>query len=221
MPELTPQNLAIGLTTYVVLLFSLSVHESAHAWMAHKLGDDTAFLEGRVTLNPIPHIDPIGTVLFPLIQIFTGVLLLGWAKPTPYNPANFGRQVTMRQGHMLVAAAGPVSNFVLAALFTAGFVAAFKSGFVDSYVHPLARTLFIGISMNIVLAIFNLLPIPPLDGSKVASYGLPGDLGDRYDRVMGPYGFILLILFVFTGVFRFVLAPIMDWVVALLLSLTR
>ena len=221
MPELTPDNLAIGLTTYVVLLFSLSVHESAHAWMAHKLGDDTALLEGRVTLNPMAHIDPIGTVLFPLLQIFTGVLLLGWAKPTPYNPANFGRQVTMRQGHMLVAAAGPVSNFVLAALFVAGFVAAFRLGFVDTYAHPLARTLFIGVTMNVVLAIFNLFPIPPLDGSKVASYGLPGDFGDRYDRVVGPYGFILLLVFVATGVFRFVLAPIMNWIVILLVGLTR
>jgi Zn-dependent protease len=223
LPELTPDRLAIGLTTYVVLLFSLSVHESAHAWMAHRLGDDTALREGRVTLNPMAHIDPIGTVLFPLLQIFTGVLLLGWAKPTPYNPANFGREVTMRQGHMLVAAAGPVSNFVLAAIFMAAFVAVFQMGVVppDNYSHPLVRTLFIGISMNVVLAVFNLFPIPPLDGSKVASYGLPGDLGDRYDRVMGPYGFILLLVLVVTGVFRFVITPIMDWLVVLLISLTR
>ena len=221
MPELTPDRLALGLTTYVVLLFSLSVHESAHAWMAHKLGDDTALLEGRVSLNPLVHMDPIGTFLFPLLQIFTGILLLGWAKPTPYNPANFGRQVTMRQGHMLVAAAGPVSNFILALIFTIGFVAAFQGGLIDDYRHPLARTLFIGISMNVVLALFNLFPIPPLDGSKVASYGLPGDLGDRYDRVMGPYGFILLLVLVATGVFGWVLAPIMEWVVRLLVTFTR
>ena len=221
MFELTPDKLAIGLTTYVVLLFSLSVHESAHAWMAHKLGDDTALLEGRVSLNPLVHMDPIGTFLFPLLQIFTGILLLGWAKPTPYNPANFGRQVTMRQGHMLVAAAGPVSNFILAALFTVAFVAAFKGGVVEDYRHPLARTLFIGISMNVVLAVFNLVPIPPLDGSKVASYGLPGDFGDRYDRLMGPYGFILLLVLVATGVLGYVLSPIMEWVVRLLVTLTR
>ena len=221
MPELTPERLALGLTTYVILLFSLSVHESAHAWMAHRLGDDTALLEGRVSLNPLVHMDPIGTFLFPLLQIFTGILLLGWAKPTPYNPANFGRQVTMRQGHMLVAAAGPVSNFILAVIFTVAFVAAFRGGVIDDYRHPLARTLFIGISMNVVLALFNLFPIPPLDGSKVASYGLPGDLGDRYDRVMGPYGFILLLVLVATGVFGWVLAPIMEWVVGLLVNLTR
>jgi Zn-dependent protease len=220
LPELTPDRLATGLTTYVVLLFSLSVHESAHAWMANRLGDDTALREGRVSLNPLVHMDPIGTFLFPLLQIFTGVLLLGWAKPTPYNPANFGREVTMRQGHMLVAAAGPVSNFILAAMFTVAFVGAFRLGLVDSYRHPVARTLFIGISMNLVLAIFNLFPIPPLDGSKVASYGLPGDFGDRYDRVMGPYGFLLLLVLIATGVFRYVLTPIMGWVVALLQSLT-
>jgi Zn-dependent protease len=221
LPELTPDRLAIGLTTYVVLLFSLSVHESAHAWMALRLGDDTAQREGRVSLNPLVHMDPIGTFLFPLLQIFTGVLLLGWAKPTPYNPANFGRQVTMRQGHMLVAAAGPVSNFILAALFTVAFVVAFRLGLIDSYRHPIARTLFIGISMNVMLAIFNLFPIPPLDGSKVASYGLPGDFGDRYDRVMGPYGFVLLLVLVATGLFGYVLTPILEWVVALLESLTR
>ncbi len=222
MPELTPDRLAIGLTTYVVLLFSLSVHESAHAWMAHKLGDDTALREGRVSLNPLVHMDPIGTFLFPLLQIFTGILRLGWAKPTPYDPANFGRQVTMRQGHMLVAAAGPVSNFILAALFTALFVAAFRFGVVgpDNYSHPVARTLFIGITMNVVLAIFNLFPIPPLDGSKVASYGLPGNIGDRYDRVMEPYGYLILLALVMTGVFGYVLAPIMEWVVGMLVSLT-
>jgi Zn-dependent protease len=121
---------------------------------------------------------------------------------------------------MLVAAAGPVSNFILAVFFTLAFIAAFRFGIADNYAHPLARTLFIGISMNVVLALFNLFPIPPLDGSKVASYGLPGDLGDRYDRVMGPYGFILLLVLVATGVFRLVVTPVMKWVVVLLVSLT-
>ncbi len=223
MLELTPDRLAIGLTTYVVLLLSLSVHESAHAWMAHRLGDDTALHEGRVSLNPLVHMDPIGTFLFPLLQIFTGVLLLGWAKPTPYNPANFNRSVTMRQGHILVAAAGPVSNLILGLVFSVAFVVAFRSGFVDpdNYRHPLVRTLFIGISMNLVLALFNLVPIPPLDGSKVASYGLRGDLAEKYDRVMGPYGFILLLVLVATGLFGYVLSPIMGWVVGLLVSMTQ
>ena len=222
MPELTPERIAMGLTTYVVLLFSVSVHESAHAWMAHKLGDDTAFYEGRITLNPIPHIDPMGTLLLPIIQLMlTGSLFFGWAKPTPYNPQNFRRDISMRQGHMLVAGAGPVSNIILAILFVIPFVTVFQLGIVQTYRHPIAQTLFLAIAMNVSLAIFNLFPIPPLDGSKVASYGLPGDIGDRYDRVMEPYGFLILMVLVATGVFRFVLAPIMDWVGTLLMSLTR
>jgi Zn-dependent protease len=203
---LTPEHIALGLTTYVVLLFSLSFHESAHAWMAWKLGDETALRLGRVSLNPIVHMDPIGTLLFPLIQIFTSVPLLGWAKPTPYNPANFRRDVTMRTGHVLVAAAGPVSNFLLAFLFGALLVALARGGVnLDSFPATLA---LMGIRLNVVLAVFNLIPIPPLDGSKVASFGLRGDLGDRYDRAVGPYGFIILMLLLFSGALGYVMRPI-------------
>jgi Zn-dependent protease len=203
---LSPEHIARGLTTYVVLLFSLSVHESAHAWMAWKLGDDTAKKLGRVSLNPIVHMDPIGTLLFPLIQIFTSVPLLGWAKPTPYNPANFRRDVTMRRGHVLVAAAGPVSNFLLALLFGALLVALARAG-VDLRSFPATLTLM-GILLNVALAVFNLIPIPPLDGSKVASFGLRGDLGDKYDRAVGPYGFMILMLLLISGALSYVLRPI-------------
>jgi Zn-dependent protease len=193
---LTPEHIALGLTTYVVLLFSLSFHESAHAWMAWKLGDETALRLGRVSLNPIVHMDPI----------FTSVPLLGWAKPTPYNPANFRRDVTMRTGHVLVAAAGPVSNFLLAFLFGALLVALARGGVnLDSFPATLA---LMGIRLNVVLAVFNLIPIPPLDGSKVASFGLRGDLGDRYDRAVGPYGFIILMLLLFSGALGYVMRPI-------------
>src|SRR5262249_44507263 len=117
---MTPEALATGLTTYIVLLFSLSFHEAAHAWTASRMGDDTARRDGRVTLNPFAHIDPIGTVLIPLIQIFgpQGIPLLGWAKPTPVDSRNF-RPDAYRRGQVLVAGAGPVSNFLLAAIFTA------------------------------------------------------------------------------------------------------
>jgi Zn-dependent protease len=209
----------MGLTAYVVLLFSLSVHESAHAWMAHKMGDDTALALGRVSLNPIVHIDPIGTLLFPLIQIFTGIPTLGWAKPTPYNPANFRREVTMRQGHMLVAGAGPLSNVLLALLFTGFFYVAVQAGVPLTERNPVVRILVAGIQMNVILAIFNFLPIPPLDGSKVASYGLPGSFGDRYDRVMAPYGYMILLLLMFTGVLSFIISPITDWVIDTLFRL--
>jgi Zn-dependent protease len=217
--ELTPDRIAMGLTTYVVLLFSLSVHESAHAWMAWRLGDDTAKNLGRVSLNPIVHIDPIGTLLFPLIQIFTSVPLLGWAKPTPYNPANFRRDVTMRKGHMLVAAAGPVSNFLLAFVFTGVLILVVRSGLVQTQDNFLVTLAVLGIELNVLLALFNLVPIPPLDGSKVASFGLPGDVGDRYDRVMGPYGFVILMLLLMSGALGYVLGPIRNVILNVLFGL--
>jgi Zn-dependent protease len=211
--ELTPDRIAMGLTAYVVLLFSLSVHESAHAWMAHRMGDDTALRLGRVSLNPIVHIDPIGTLLFPLVQIFTGIPTLGWAKPTPYNPANFRRDVSQRRGHMLVAGAGPVSNLILALLFTSVFFVMVRAGLPMTERQPLVMIVVAGIQMNVVLAVFNFVPIPPLDGSKVASYGLPGSFGDRYDRVMAPYGYMILLVLMMTGVLGYVISPITNWVI--------
>ena len=221
MSDLTPQHIALGLTTYVVLLFSLSFHESAHAWMAWRLGDDTAKNLGRVSLNPIVHIDPIGTLLFPLIQIFTNVPLLGWAKPTPYNPANFRRDVTMRKGHMLVAAAGPVSNFLLALIFTGILFVLIKAHVVESQEDFLLHLMALGIELNVLLAVFNLIPIPPLDGSKVASFGLPGDLGERYDRIVGPYGFLILMLLLISGAFGYVVYPVQRFIVGLLFGLMQ
>jgi len=219
--SLTPEHLALGLTTYVVLLFSLSVHESAHGWMAHKMGDDTAMRLGRVSLNPIVHIDPIGTLLFPLIQIFTNVPLLGWAKPTPYNPANFRRDVTLRRGHILVAAAGPVSNFLLALIFTGALVVLVRGGLVQGHDSFLLTLAVLGIQLNVLLALFNLVPIPPLDGSKVASFGLRGDLGDRYDRVMGPYGFVILMLLLVSGALGYVLGPLQNLILSALFGLLQ
>jgi Zn-dependent protease len=221
LSDLTPDRIYIGLVTYVVLLFSLSVHESAHAWMAHKLGDDTALREGRVTLNPLAHIDPIGTVLFPLLQIFTGLLLIGWAKPTPYDPANFRRDVTMRNGHMLVAGAGPVSNILLAVLFTAIFFVIIRTGVIDDSRNPIVTMVGVGIQMNVGLALFNLVPIPPLDGSKVASYGLPGTMGERYDRVMEPYGYIILLVLFATGILGYVIGPVARWVILSLFQIAQ
>ena len=221
MSDLTPQHIVLGLTTYVVLLFSLSFHESAHAWMAWKLGDDTAKNLGRVSLNPIVHIDPIGTLLFPLIQIFTNVPLLGWAKPTPYNPAKFRPDVSMRKGHMLVAAAGPVSNFILALVFTGILIVIFRLRLVESGDDFLFHLVTLGIQLNVLLAVFNLLPIPPLDGSKVASFGLPEDLGERYDRVVGPYGFMILMLLLISGAFGYVVWPVQRFIVDLLYGLVR
>jgi Zn-dependent protease len=218
LPALTPHHIALGLTSDVVLLFSLSVHESAHAWMAWKLGDDTAKSLGRVSLNPLVHIDPVGTFLFPLIQIFTGVPLLGWAKPTPYNPANFRPDVAMRKGHMLVAGAGPVSNSLLALVFTGALFAIGRLG-LASPGNPLFTIAALGIQLNVILALFNLVPVPPLDGAKVASYGLPGPLGERYDSVVGPYGFVILLLLLMSGILGRVLAPIQNFILDVLYGL--
>lgn len=222
MFDLTPERLAIGITTYVVLLFSLSVHESAHGWMAWKMGDQTARREGRISLNPLVHIDPIGTFLIPVLQIFWGgVPLLGWAKPTPYDPRNFDRQRSMAQGHVMVAGAGPVSNLVLAFFFTAGLFFMVRVQLTQGFGDPLLTIVATGIQMNVALALFNLVPLPPLDGSKVVSWGLPRSFGERYDRVMEPYGFLILMVLLLSGVLGRILAPVRGWLVDLLFGLMR
>jgi Zn-dependent protease len=187
----------------VVLLFSLSVHESAHGWAALRMGDDTAARQGRITLNPLSHIDPVGTVLIPLLQIFWGgVPLLGWAKPTPVGAHNFRR---LARGHVFVAGMGPASNAILALLFTLGLFLGLRSGVREH--EPVMAILTTGIQMNVVLALFNLVPLPPLDGSWVASWGLPRSVAAPYDRIVEPYGqWILLVLFA-TGALGWVLAP--------------
>lgn len=202
---LRPDQVAWALTYYVVLLFSLSVHESAHGWMALQMGDDTAARQGRITLNPLSHIDPFGTVLIPLLQVLLTsqrIPLLGWAKPTPVGAHNFRK---LARGHVLVAAAGPVSNLVLASLFTAGLFVGLRSGARAS--EPVMALLTTGIQMNVVLALFNLVPLPPLDGSWVASWGLPRAFSAPYERLVEPYGqWILLVLFA-TGALSWALAP--------------
>ena len=207
-------DIILGLTSYVVLLFSLSVHESAHGWMAFRMGDDTAIRQGRVTLNPLVHIDPIGTLLIPLLQLLgSGIPLLGWAKPTPVGAHNFRK---LAQGHILVAAAGPVSNVVLALLFTAGLFVTHRLGLQAGGGGPMEFIVVRGIQLNVALALFNLVPLPPLDGSWVASWGLPRNVAAYYDRIAEPYGtWILLILFV-TGVLGLLLFPVMSLVVRIL-----
>jgi Zn-dependent protease len=215
---LTPERIAIGLTYYVVLLFSLSVHESAHGFMAWRMGDDTAMRQGRVSLNPLVHIDPVGTLLIPLIQIFGpgGIPLLGWAKPTPVGAQNFRR---LARGHVLVAGAGPVSNLALAVIFTGLLLITVRTGLVQGPDELPFLILAVGIQMNVALAIFNLVPLPPLDGSWVASWGLPRSIASRYDRVVEPYGsWILLILFM-TGLLGRVVHPLIGLFTHLLFRL--
>ena len=152
------------LVLLISLWLSLSVHEWAHAWSAWKLGDDTAALLGRMTLNPLAHIDPIGTVLLPLLGV-----PFGWAKPVPVQPHRFTRRVTMRMGMMLTAIAGPLSNLVLAAvsIVLLALLIRFRPGTIEMQqaLFALLRTM---IFLNVILATFNAIPIPPLDGSRVA-----------------------------------------------------
>lgn len=192
----------------IVFLFAISVHESAHAWMANRRGDPTARMLGRITLNPLKHIDPIGTILLPAIAMFVHIPVLGWAKPTPVNPRNFKNPVL---DDVLTSVAGPVSNFMVAfaamiALLMISWAAPVGReivqgtayGFVragsDSPLVPLALLLFDLLEINVVLAVFNLIPVPPLDGSHVLRHFLSGPTLAVYDRV-GFFGLLALIYF--------------------------
>jgi Zn-dependent protease len=215
---LTPERLAEWVTYYIVLLFSVSVHESAHAWTALRMGDDTASLQGRISLNPLVHIDPIGTILMPVMQLFfSSIPILAWAKPTPVSAHNFRK---LARGHILVAGAGPVSNMILAAIFTLAYAVLVRSGLAQDDYMALFAGVRAGIVMNVGLAIFNLVPLPPLDGSWIVSWGLPRPMAEVYDRIAEPYGQYILLLLILTGVIRFLVEPITDIVYLIIRMIT-
>jgi len=194
-----------------VLIFSVVVHEVAHAWQARREGDHTAEELGRITLNPLPHLDPIGSVLVPLALHFSGSgFLFGWARPVPVNPSNYREYVW---GDIRVSLAGIVSNLILAALATLAAVAVFKleavAGPLGGVTDVLRQGAVYGILINLILAVFNLIPIPPLDGSHVLFHVLPRRVALRY-RQAGQYGILVLmgLLFVAPGAFRFLMWPV-------------
>jgi Zn-dependent protease len=193
------QNLDFNqlLTGLIVLLASLTVHEAAHAWSADRLGDSTARLLGRLSLNPAVHIDPIGTLLFPLIALATNLPLIGWAKPVPVNMGAL--QPNFRQKFMLIAAAGPASNVLLAGL-CAGLLR------IVPDVSWLAATLQTAIFVNVLLAVFNMVPIPPLDGGNVVAGLLTGPAAHAFDRLR-PYGFLILYGLMLTGLLSTIVSP--------------
>ena len=207
-------NFAQIFIRFVVLLFSLTVHEMAHAWTADRLGDPTARLLGRVSLNPIVHADLIGTVIFPLVSMLSGAMLIGWAKPVPVN-LRYLRQP--RRDYMLVAAAGPASNLILA-MFSALLLAIVPISpqmLGESNISvPIAELLGRLVELNVLLAVFNMLPIPPLDGGNVLAGLLSPNLAALFNRVR-PYGFLLLYALVLSGGFEMIIGPpyrlILSW----------
>lgn len=184
----------------VAFLFAISLHESAHAWTANLCGDPTAKMLGRITLNPLRHIDPFGSILVPLIGMVSGIGFIGWARPTPVDPRNFRRRVA---DDILVSIAGPASNLLLVIIFALilKIVVQVSPPASLSVEHsPLLYLLLSSLMINVVLMIFNLIPVPPLDGSHVIRHFLSPSALNVYDRV-GTYG--LLLLFVADMYFHF------------------
>jgi Zn-dependent protease len=222
----------------IVFLFAISVHESAHAWMANLRGDPTARMLGRVTLNPLKHIDPVGTVLLPLIAAVTNIPMLGWAKPTPIDPRNFKNLVL---DDILTTLAGPASNFTIAllgllVLIAISFTSPLGAGLVhympsvypnhldmlavqtNSVLMPISLFVYELMIINIVLGVFNLIPIPPLDGSHVLRHFLPEPLRKAYDTI-GWVGLLVLVYFA-PGVLSRLISPAIGAVDSVLIRIT-
>jgi Zn-dependent protease len=217
---------------FVVFLFSLSFHEMAHAWTSERFGDDTGRLQGRISLNPLVHIDPIGTILFPLLGFMRGgISFFGWAKPVQTNPLRWRNKT---QANIAVSAAGPISNFILVivvfvimkALLSTGVMmpALTGTGPFDlvmptsdqaGLMVPMAKLLSIFLILNLALGVFNLIPVPPLDGSHILESLLPPGLAEVYAQLR-PYGFLLLIVLVWLGVFSTIYLPVFKVVLTLL-----
>ena len=226
MGELDLANFISHLVIYmVVLLLAISAHEAGHAWMSYKYGDDTAYMLGRVTLNPVAHTDPVGTLLIPIISFTFGALggalgsipLIGWGKPTPVNPRKWAKY---KQANVMVSIAGVLANLILLAIGIAGAKVMMSQGFTVSDFfgasqNPLA--IFVGnmMTLNLSLFVFNLLPFPPLDGSKILSTFLPESFKPTLD-LLEQYGFLILMFLIYVGVFRLIITPFFIALIAIL-----
>ncbi|MGI8884204.1 MAG: site-2 protease family protein [Pyrinomonadaceae bacterium] len=226
MGELDLANFVSHLVIYmVVLLLAISAHEAGHAWMSYKYGDDTAYLLGRVTLNPVKHTDPIGTLLIPFISFTFGALggalgsipLIDWGKPTPVNPRKWTKY---KQANVMVSIAGVLANLILLAIGIIGAKVMMSQGFTvydffGTSQNPLA--IFVGnmMTLNLSLFVFNLLPFPPLDGSKILSTFLPASFQPTLD-LLEQYGFLILMFLIYVGVFRLIITPFFIALIAIL-----
>jgi Zn-dependent protease len=212
----------------VVLLLAISAHEAGHAWMSYKYGDDTAYLLGRVTLNPVKHTDPIGTLLIPILSFVLGsvggalasIPLIGWGIPTPVNPRKWKNYKT---ANVMVSIAGIGANLILATNGFAIFKILLETGSINAenvdsgIIKPLVIFFQYLIFLNVSLAIFNLLPFPPLDGSKVLSTFLPESFQPIFN-LLEQYGFIILLLLIYWGLIGIVMRPVFEFVTYLLLT---
>jgi Zn-dependent protease len=221
-----------------ILLFAITVHEAAHGWAANKMGDPTAYNLGRVSLNPLAHIDPIGTVLLPVMLALVRLPAFGWAKPVPVNPFNLRNP---RRDNIWISFAGPAANcLVAAASILVLLVLKFLNPGVDQFLKIIVRTLFknpeilraalphglyplqglalilyFAVLINIYLAIFNLIPIPPLDGSGILLGLLPDEAAQKYDRLR-PFGFILVLGIIYLGFLNMIIIPVQIFIDLLL-----
>ena len=198
------------------VLFAITVHEVAHGWVAKKLGDPTAMMLGRLTLNPLKHIDPVGTIVVPIALLLMTGFMFGWAKPVPVTWANLRNP---KRDMALVAVAGPASNLLMAI----GWALIMKLGYMlggtfDWLAWPLVKMAEIGIIINLILMILNLLPVPPLDGGRVLSGLLPGPWAWKLSRIE-PYGLIIMVVLMVTGMLGKILLPPMLFIEGLLLAL--
>jgi Zn-dependent protease len=185
----------------IPVLFAITVHETAHGWVASLLGDHSARMMGRITLNPLKHIDLVGTIIVPAFLYFTSGFIFGWAKPVPIN---YQALRSPKKDMLWVAIAGPVSNFMMVAIWLIVTLIAINT---DSYF--LAKMAQVGVQINLLLAVLNLLPLPPLDGGRVVSSLLPPKLSYQYDQ-LEPYGLFILLGLLFLGIFQTLILPIVN-----------